>query len=135
VIILILDDEQIRHDLTEKYLGKENIILHAFNADEAIAILKASQQRIGLALLDHDLHEFVADETGHKWEKHGGYFVRTMIDMVREENWPAQIVIHSYNSGGAQGMKTTLKAKGVYARYMPFSGEMLRAIVEELKLN
>lgn len=135
MLILILDDEQVRHDLTEKYLGNDHTILHAFNADEAIGIIKSSQQPIGLALLDHDLHEFVSDETGYKWEKHGGYFVRMLIDTVPEEKWPAQIVIHSYNPSGADGMKTALKNKGMYARYMPFSGSMLKQIVQELKMS
>lgn len=135
MLILILDDQQVRHDLTEKYLGAENIVLHAFQADEAIAIIKASQQRIGLALLDHDLGEFVSDETGYKWEKHGAYFVRTMFDLVSEEKWPGQFVVHSNNTYPAEGMKQSLKSKGLIARYLPFSGEMLRMIAQEIRMN
>lgn len=135
MLILFLDDEQIRHDLAVKYLGAQHTILHAFNADEAISLIKSSQQRIGMALLDHDLQEFVSDEDGYKWEKHGGYFVRMLIDMIPEDKLPAQIIIHSYNEPGAEGMKAALKNKGITALHIQFSGSMLRQVVEMLKSN
>jgi CheY-like chemotaxis protein len=131
-VILFLDDEQIRHDLADKYLGKEHTILHAYTAPQALDMINASAQKIDLGMLDHDLHHFVEDD-GHKSERHGVWFVSNLLHDVHPDKWFARVIIHSYNADGARYMREALRKAGIQADYIPFSGSMLRQIAEELK--
>lgn len=108
--ILLLDDDQMRHEIVERHFSKEHRVLHTFNCDEAIDVLNSCQHRIGLALLDHDLQDFVYED--HRaFERHGLYFVDKMLATVPEDKWPAQFVCHSGNPVGAQNMAVTLRRR------------------------
>jgi len=58
MLILFLDDQEIRHEGAEKHFAKEHTLLHAFDMYEAVDVIKSCKQRIGLAMLDHDLFHY-----------------------------------------------------------------------------
>lgn len=93
--ILFLDDAQERHDLAEKYLSKEHILLHCFNADEALEVITSFQGTIGLAMLDHDLMDELTGryEDGTPFEKHGVYFVMSLISDIPKDKHPARAIV------------------------------------------
>lgn len=132
MIILFLDDEDIRHALVEKVFGKKHRVLHAFNALEAIGLIQSYQDRIGLALLDHDLGEVVLED-GKKVERHGNWFVQQMVRECAKDKYPVQTVVHSYNENGAKKMVASLADCGIIASHYPFSGEMLNHIANQIE--
>src|SRR5271169_1874038 len=107
--ILFLDDEQIRHDLADKYLANHTI-LHAFTAPAALDIVNAN--KIDLALLDRDLHHFV-EEYGRKTERHGVWFVSCLLHDIKPELWFPRAIIHSYNADSARYMRDQLRNAGI----------------------
>jgi len=130
MIVLFLDDETIRHDLTDKYLGKEHTILHAYTAPQALDMINASEVKIDLAMLDHDLHHFV-EEDGRKSERHGVWFVSCLLHDVHPDKWFPRAIIHSYNADGGRYMRDELRKAGINADYRPFSGSVLKELAEE----
>jgi hypothetical protein len=131
--ILMLDDQQVRHDVVERHFAREHIVLHAFNFDDAVEILNSCQHRIGLAMLDHDLQDF-KEQDGRIVERHGAYFVDYMLNFIPEDKWPVQYVLHSYNYNGATNMHIALRkrtdapiTRGV------FCGEFVAEIVRSIK--
>ena len=133
MIILILDDDaDIRHKAVERHFAKDHTVLHAFTADEAVSILMTCQERVGIALLDHDLQDF-AEENGRRIERHGVYFLAKMFNTVPEERWPAQFVLHSHNVPGVRNMSTDLRGKGQVFIAMAYSQDMLAHLAERIR--
>lgn len=132
-ILLLDDDADIRHKAVERHLSPDHVILHTFTADEAIQTIMTCQHRIGLAMLDHDLADFVIEEDGRKTERHGVYFLSRMFNDVPEEKWPAQFILHSGNVVGVKNMYTDLRNRGQEVYPMPFSGMMLDHLAERIK--
>lgn len=101
--ILIVDDQQWRHDLYEKvYIG--NQIVHVYDSDSAIQQLK--QQTFDLIQLDHDL----ADQ--HYKDLHGahektGYDVACYIQQ-NPGLWNMKVVLHTLNPSGRNRMFAAL---------------------------
>lgn len=142
MIILLLDDQEIRHATTEKYFARDHILYSAFDADEAIDILLSGRGTIGLALLDHDLNQFVSaesglivpyDYSGSKIEKHGVYFLTRMFSDVPKDRWPAQFVLHSYNQVGAKSMYDKLIEMGQVATILSFSGDNMKLVADKIR--
>lgn len=133
MLILFMDDQEIRHDLAEKYLSKDHVILHAYTADEAIGIILACQERIGLAMLDHDLQDFYTGEDGCKYERHGVYFLERMFRDVPKDMLPAQFILHSFNPVGVNNMYAILKGKNLLGVNISFSGDAMRSIAERIR--
>jgi CheY-like chemotaxis protein len=134
MLILFLDDQNDRHTLAEKYLTTAgHKVLHTYTPDEAIEVLLSSKNRIGLALLDHDLGIIVKDDESifGKKEISGLDFVKSMIKLPKDK-LPARVVVHSYNNDGAKNMLNLLTPLGIHSIHTPFSGEMLSALVKEL---
>jgi hypothetical protein len=129
--ILFLDDEKIRHDLADKYLVGHTA-LHAYTAPQAIDMIDTSKDKIDLALLDHDLHHFI-EENGHRSERHGVWFVSHLLTDIPSDKWFSRAIVHSYNADGGRYMCDDLRKAGIQADYRPFSGSMLRELVEEIK--
>src|SRR5271169_538039 len=125
IILLLDDDADIRHTAVERHLSKEHTVLHAFNAEEALQLLMTYQGKIGLAMLDHDLGDFVVEDDGRRTERHGVYFLQRMFNDVPEEKWPAQFVLHSGNVVGVENMRTDLRNRDQIVNVMRFSGAML----------
>lgn len=132
MIILFLDDEDVRHQLIEKILGKKHKILHSFNALEALGLMQSSDHRIGLALLDHDLGETVLED-GKKVERHGNWLVQQMVRECAKDKYPVQVIVHSYNENGAKKMVASLTDCEIIASHYPFSEEMLKHIANQIE--
>lgn len=130
--IFVLDDQQVRHDLIKKFLGKGNSITHAYNCDEAMQALSRETTPFDIAFLDHDLEDFIHEEDGGKIERHGVYFVRYMLATIPKEKLPVSFIIHSYNDAGANSMHFLLQENGLTSTKWKFGGDMLKAIAERL---
>lgn len=134
MIILMLDDDaEMRHTPVERALSKDHTVLHAFTADEALSIILQCQGRIGLAMLDHDLSDFLIEEDGMRIERHGAYFLHRMFNEVPEDKFPAQFVLHSGNPVGVDNMLAILRNRGQQVDAMRFSPEMLKNLTERLR--
>lgn len=133
MIILFLDDQDIRHETAEKLLSKEHTVLHAFNADEAIEIISTYKDRVGLAMLDHDLNDKVEEADGYKYERHGVYFIAKMFAEVPEDKWPAQFVVHSHNPEGVRNMISDLRRRDQTCSAATFSGDMVRNLADRIR--
>lgn len=101
--ILIVDDQQYRHQLYEKvYAG--NDIYHAYTANDAIEVLK--EQKFDIVQLDYDL----ADQhyKNLDGEHQGtGYEVAKYI----EQNpglWHMKVILHTMNPFGRSRMYAAL---------------------------
>lgn len=142
-VILFMDDQEIRHEIAEKYLSKNYLLLHAYTADEAIQILTSYQSRIGVAMLDHDLFDFMSEDgkkvpfeyEGKKIEKNGVYFLNRMFNDIQKDKWPVRYIIHSHNHSGSKNMITDLLALEQTVEALPFSGETLAKIANALQSN
>lgn len=134
MLILLLDDDvDIRHKLVDKHLAKEHTIIHTFNVDAAINALLTSQDRIDIALLDHDLGDFVLEEDGSKYERHGVYFLYRMFNEVPEDKLPLQFILHSGNVVGVENMRHMLQNKKQTTTVARFSGQMLTDLANKIR--
>ena len=100
--LLILDDDQIRHNHFKKLYSEENIT-HVYTAEETINTLK-SEEPFDYIFLDHDLGGQQMVESG----KGTGYEVAQWIADNPECLPNNQIVIHSLNPWGRENMKHAL---------------------------
>ena len=141
--ILFLDDQQLRHDIAERYFSPVHTLLHAFNPKEAITIIETYKQSIGLAMLDHDLNCFVSDAgiivpfdyKDKKTELDGKWFIRTMIETVPQQKWPAYFIVHSHNDAGTKSMASLLNQANAYVSIRRFTENMIKRLVSELSKN
>jgi CheY-like chemotaxis protein len=108
--ILVLDDEQYRHDgFARRFVGHD--VTHARTVAEALDALRGP--RFDLAQLDHDLGS--GDGTGRDVAEH-------IASMPRDLR-PRVVVVHSFNPPGARLMVATLKQAGVPSSHKPYSHE------------
>lgn len=102
--ILIVDDEQWRHDLYNKaYIGNE--VVSVYSSDDAIK--KLQEQTFDVIQLDHDLADEHYQNLDGQHEK-TGYDVACYI----EQNpglWNIKVVIHSLNPAGRNRMYAALR--------------------------
>jgi CheY-like chemotaxis protein len=120
MLILIVDDEQVRHDMAEQMLTKAgHTVLHAFSCEEGKEILQAGNQRIGLLLLDHDMG------MGGSGSDLAGF----ILNELDPERFPAQAVSHSWNSDGAANIAVKLRTAGIPTRIWSFASDMLQFMI------
>jgi CheY-like chemotaxis protein len=106
--ILILDDEQIRHDtFAKRWTGQQ--LYHVYTIDAALRAVNTI--KFDLATLDHDLGE---DATGM-------LFLDRMMLEVPKEQWPFQAIVHSHNPVGALNMLNKLRDMRIFCAYNPFT--------------
>lgn len=140
MIILIVDDEQYRHDSAEKHLTKDHVLLHAYNVTEALQVIQGCQARIGLALLDHDLQDFGKEETSPAGiilpdvgkERTGSTLASAWLGMD-ENKHPARVIAISNNFNGAHNITSKFNSAGVHAAHRPFDLTLMRDLAEELR--
>lgn len=129
MIILIVDDEDYRHDSAEKHLTKDHVLLHAFNVNEAIDVINGCQQRIGLALLDHDLQDFT---TGSELN---GSSLATLWLNLEENKHPARVIAISNNFQGASNITSKFNSAGIHAVHRPYDLMLMRTLAQELQVQ
>lgn len=121
--ILILDDDQTRHDaLARRYAEHE--VVHVYNVKDAQAALAAGG--FDLASFDHDLADYQVETLigGATVSRElTGYDVVTyLVTEVPRDLWPPAIIVHSWNAPRARVMTDVLREHGVAATYKPFVG-------------
>jgi CheY-like chemotaxis protein len=140
MIILFLDDQDIRHECAEKHFsGAGHKVLHAYSPTEALEIVMSCKARIGLMCLDHDLGIIAEDsetlfgvERIVKKEVTGLDFVKGLITLPQDK-LPARAIVHSYNNDGARNMIQLLTSVGIHSQHRTFCGDLCKELCEELK--
>jgi CheY-like chemotaxis protein len=119
--ILILDDEQGRHDWFRMVLVDQDghEVLHAKNSLE-FKELFTSHSPFDMIFFDHDLGEEIHDMYG-KMEITGENVARWMTKQP-QEMWPETCIVHSWNIVGAQRIFNTLRDVGLNVRVERFAG-------------
>lgn len=112
--ILILDDMKIRHEKFKLIFHKHNLF-HAYTFKQAQDIISISDNKIEMACLDHDLGDedieiatSYYDEYGRKKYYNGADFAYWLSNQERSII-PNKVLIHSWNTVGAQTMKRYLE--------------------------
>lgn len=115
--ILVLDDEQVRHDeFARRWATYERV--HVKTVGEAIEALEGG--KFDVATLDHDLEDFVC--LPYPVELTGLDVARYIARMPPEKR-PNQVVVHSWNPVGAANMVNALQDGGIHAVRVPFQKE------------
>ena len=111
MFILFLDDNDDRHEQAERGLNNSgHILLHAYNQQDVLLALKACQEKIGLAMFDHDLDN--GEPTGSD--------IATVWLNEETDKYPARVIVHSNNYAGAQNIISKFQSADVYAEYKPY---------------
>lgn len=108
--VLILDDEQIRHDyFSVKYEDVDHV--HVYTGEEALDILRR-EPSFDVATLDHDLGGGM----------NGAAVARAMVDpeQLPKDKLPPLVVVHSFNFYGARDMVATFQAAGIKSYWERF---------------
>jgi CheY-like chemotaxis protein len=101
--ILFLDDDPFRTREARICFAKDELSL-AETAEQAIRLLEKNSPYDAVSL-DHDLCGNIycpSDEVS-------GFAVAEYISKMPKEKMPKQVVVHSFNSGGAENMITVLQ--------------------------
>lgn len=123
--ILVLDDDEIRHEQFRDNL-KEHSVVHVYTAEEAGAALGA--EKFDLAYLDHDLQDFQNNPSGYGVIEQTGFDVaRFIARYLAPQKRPDKVIVHSWNPGGAIRMVKELRENGLVAVYEPFGGQSGKA--------
>jgi len=111
--ILILDDDQTRHDLFKKkfYLNSDELY-HAYTAEQCINEL--GRTKFDMVCLDHDLDKTQMVDSGDGT----GYEVCEWLSN-NIEHACGLIVIHSFNPIGARNMHNILLSAGINSFIRP----------------
>lgn len=138
--ILFLDDQNIRHESIEKRFKNKHNILHAYNSQDAINILLNYNKKIDLAMLDHDLFDFVSEDgtpvdynfIGKKIERDGCYFLKQVFNFITKDKFPKEFIIHSHNTVGSKKMVSLLNDNNLTANIIPFSIDSINNLLQTL---
>lgn len=119
--VLILDDDQCRHDAFSRRLEGCHLD-HAYTAKQAIEKL-STEPAYDLVCLDHDLdlldEQLVAAETGN-----GAEVARFIAMHLDRRQCPRQVLVHSWNEPASDEMVATLRAANVPVVRRAFSSSL-----------
>jgi len=115
--ILVLDDDDMRHQYFAEEL-KGNDVIHVHTYDECVDAL-SNQEPFEVVFLDHDLNDYKykselvgAGLYGGTQEMDGRDVTCYMTTLLKDEQRPFQVIVHSWNPSGAEEMIATLKDGG-----------------------
>ena len=114
--LLIVEDNQERLDLFQKWIPQEFRLTCARSAGRALEILRLDSGRVyaGL-LLDHDLDQDVA--AASELQLSGRQVAERITRLINPD---VPVLIHSVNPLGARMMHQLLEAHGFYVTRIPF---------------
>lgn len=119
--ILVLDDDEIRHEQFRDNL-KEHSVVHVYTAEEAGEAL--AKEKFDLVYLDHDLQDFQNNPSGYGVVEQTGMDVaRYIARYLAPQKHPSKVIVHSWNVSGGPRMVSVLRDAGISAVYQPFSGQ------------
>ena len=117
--ILILDDEQVRHDnFAKRYAG--NSVVHVTSYKQFVKQLKIGSTW-DLIHLDHDLG--AGDSYVDGWgdmQFFTGHHAAIAVCLLEDTSLPAEIIVHSVNPVGAQNIMSDLKSRNVNVTWQPY---------------
>lgn len=109
--ILVLDDENYRHDGFETILSEKHEVHHVYSVRQFRHALQSHV--FEMICFDHDLADA---ETGADAARH-------LVENVRPDRWPRQCLIHSWNPSGALNIESILLGGGlVSVTRIPYGG-------------
>ena len=118
--ILILDDEQIRHDdLGALYAGHE--VVHTSTYSQFVRELESGSPW-DLIHLDHDLGP--GDSYLDGWgdmQFFTGQHAAIRVCELSDDRLPVEVIVHSVNPLGANNMVTDLKSRKVNVTWQPYA--------------
>lgn len=128
--ILVLDDDHLRHEAFTRAFPHA---VHVWTVEEFQEAYAAGGW--DLLYLDHDLNDFGVRSTA---EGYGGRVeltgadVATWVARLPVDMHPKEVIIHSWNPGGALNMLNVLRDAGIRVTYRPFCGDVSKtSVVEE----
>lgn len=113
--ILVLDDDESRHETFRKNLAGNDVV-HVYSFHEACQVVTDSE-RFDVFYLDHDLMDF-HDNSGYcqaPLEFTGYHFVHWTVNDMPVALRPELVVVHSWNPSGAMLMFEALRDAGFKA--------------------
>lgn len=118
--ILILDDEQVRHDdLAEVYRGHE--VVHTSTYSHFVREIESGSPW-DLIHLDHDLGP--GDSYLDGWSNmqfFTGRHAAIRVCELHDHQLPGEVIVHSVNPLGAQNMVSDLKSRKVKVTWRPYT--------------
>ncbi len=112
---MILDDMEVRHEgFKRRFIGCE--ITHCYTYDEAVAAL--TNDIFDLVCLDHDLTEL--QTCGYDDGEKCGYDVALFLAALEKNKLPKEVLVHSWNIGGARRIVAALAGKGMLIYKQPY---------------
>lgn len=120
--VLIVDDEQIRHDFfSQAYAGDE--VVHAYGYYEATDALNRGP-KFDIVQLDHDLGDHrVPDkmvEMYGTYELTGWHVAHHIATEMPHHMRPDKVIVHSVNPDGAHSIEMFLERHGFDVVRQPF---------------
>lgn len=109
--LLILDDEEIRHETFRKILVGRNIF-SVYDYDQLVA-LYSQYDRFDVVYLDHDLS--LKQAAGMPNNEKNGTDAAEFIASLPPECRPARAILHSWNDYGAKRQQHILIEAGINA--------------------
>jgi len=117
--LLFLDDSEERQLYAFRHLREDFRLDCVWDADECIEKLLDRPYIFDMATLDHDLggRQYVPTEDTNT----GSEVARAFKDgRIPKEKWPKKILIHSWNTVGAEYMRLIFVELGIPVQYKPF---------------
>ena len=113
--ILVVDDDQSRHDFFKKaYNSMDDILIQAYDYDNAILEIGATPHDFDLMFLDHDLSiDSTLCDPHNTFEKTGSdiaEYIARKLDPAECVNM--KIYVHSMNTAGRVNMVNILEKAG-----------------------
>lgn len=116
--ILILDDDENRHDFFRK-IFRDCLRVHVYTTKQAIEEL-SDRPRFDLVCLDHDLP--ISEKLIGVINPGDGAQVAAFIrDFMLPLQYPKAILIHSQNQKGSERIREILKPTGIPVTVKPFN--------------
>lgn len=123
--ILILDDEQVRHDaFADFYVGHE--VVHVETYSQFVSELESGSPW-DLIHLDHDLGP--GDSYLDGWgdmQFFTGQHSAIRVCELQDDRLPGEVIVHSVNPLGATNMVSDLKSRKVSVTWRPYTQMMLK---------
>ena len=108
-MILVLDDDDIRHDLFTQFFQEKCV--HAYSFSEFKT--KFHKNKYVLVFLDHDLGDLRKPELNELNQEYTGKDVALFLKNLPLNEQPPRVVIHSTNNEGSQEMLNILKETNI----------------------
>lgn len=121
--ILVLDDDEFRHQAFDRWYASDHQLSRALTASEAINLLQ-DEKRFDVAFLDHDLEpsHYQSYSSGESVGDRGtGMEVVNFIVKLENDRRPRAVVIHTWNRGRAHEMRRRLRDAGANALCWQFN--------------